>query len=127
VILLEATQQLDLAGRAKRCIYVTISDLVGDLLRQVKVIACVSLTHGDPLAAFHETLSGVLTDRLQQSIPALHVPLIGLHQRLVDQLGEQIEHVRLLDAVSSIDNFGCRERPAAGEHGQSPKQSLLSR
>ena len=49
-------------------------------------------------------------------------PLVRLHQRLVDQPRQQVEHVRRLEPVAGADRLGRLQRPAAGEDRQPAEQ-----
>jgi hypothetical protein len=46
-------------------------------------------------------------------------------ERLVDQGGQQVEHVRALDVVIAAHRLGSLEREAAGEDRQSVEQGPL--
>ena len=72
------------------------------------------------LTALDEPLLPVLPKHLQQSIADAAVRgWLGDHQRPIDQAAQQIENVRVRDAVAARDGFGRLESPAARE-GREP-------
>jgi hypothetical protein len=74
--------------------YLTISlQLRLGLFRHGQVVACVLLADPVALARLLEPLPPVLADRLQQAVAHRPVWLLRRHQRLVDQLGEQLQHI----------------------------------
>ena len=70
-----------------------------------------------------QALGRVLPDGLEKAI----APAAGLdhHERLVDQVGEQRQHVRRGDIAARAHRLHRLERRAAGEHGEPPKQDPL--
>ena len=77
------------------------------------------------LAGLGQPLEPVLAHGLEQAVADLGVPLLGDHQRLVDQRAEQVEHVLALDRLAGADLLGRLEREAAGEDGQAAQQRPL--
>src|SRR5688572_26746707 len=63
----------------------------------------VSLSRGLRLARLEEPVSGVAPDRLEQVEASML--RIGEHERLVHQLGQQIEHVVRTDGIPRADQL----------------------
>ena len=63
-----------------------------------------------PLA---EVLGGVLADHLEQSVPLLGAVGARLHERLVDEPGEQLQRVQGAGVVARHGRRGGQAEPAA--------------
>ncbi len=64
------------------------------------------------------------TGRLEQAIARLALPF-GDHQRLVDQLGEDVEHLPLVDAFVARDPLRELQPEAARENAEPPEHRPL--
>ncbi len=65
-----------------------------------------------------------LADRLEEAVPRRPVSVVDTDDRLVDQVGEEVEHPGWVDAVIGGDGLGGIEREV-GHHGESPGDHLL--
>ena len=99
----------------------------GRPLGQRQVVGGVPVARRLGLAArLGQALGGVLAHRLQQPVaPRAGGALVHLHQRLVDQPRQQVEHRVRGEAVARADRLGGLQRPAAGEDRQPPQQRPL--
>ena len=95
------------------------------LLGEGEEVIAVAGAHRLRLAGLGEALEPVLAHGLEQAVADLRVPVLGDHQRLVDQRAEQVEHVLALDPLAGADLLGRLEGKAAGEHGEAAKQRPL--
>ena len=71
-----------------------------------------------------EQFDGVGAQRLQQGEPVVGS---ALHQRLLDEAGEQRRHRSLRQVVLGAHRLGLGEREPGGEHAEPPKQHRLGR
>ena len=82
------------------------ADLLGN---EVDNPVAMSSAQGGLLAGRPQLLGAVLADRLEQAIASGAAALVGHHQRFVDQLREQIEHVAGVKVVAGADGLGGLE------------------
>lgn len=83
-------------------------------------LQCLQFTRGG------ELFRGILTDALQEAVAALAGVLRELHQRRVDQGGQSIEYLVLIEKRIRADGLGGLARPAIGEDAQAAKERLFS-
>ena len=77
------------------------------------------------LTCMVEILLAELADRLQLPVSGPGAPLFGDHQRLVHQLGQQVEQFDLLEGRVSADCLHSVEGETTREHRQPAQQNLL--
>ena len=82
-------------------------------------------SHSHCLFRRHQSVTTVLSNRLQQSVPRFPTPSFWQHQRLVHERHHQIQDVRGLHASAHTDCLGGFQVPSSGKHRQPPKQHLL--
>ena len=71
-----------------------------------------------------EPLERVLADRLEEAVPRLVTGALGDDERLVDQLGDTVEHVDAIDAVAATTaSAASRVNPPAN----TPRRSRTAR
>jgi hypothetical protein len=86
----------------------------------------VTLAEHLGLAGGVEPARSELADALEQGVAGGGVgALSGGDHRLVDEGGEQVEHVELVEVVAGADAFGGFEREAAGEHAEAPEEGAF--
>src|ERR1700730_4223511 len=85
----------------------------------------VSLAKSRRLSRVDELLAGVLTDRLEHSVPRGSASVLHQDQGLVDEVCEKLEDGVLLDALPWADGLGRVECPPPDKNGQSPKEEPL--
>ncbi len=99
--------------------------LLDDLLGLPQHVAAVPQAQGRALAGSGEAVGGVLLDGVEQ--PVARVPVyfrVERDQRLVDQGGQQVEHLPGRHRPVGADLLGHLQIPA-GEHGEPAQQDLL--
>src|SRR5947208_3152995 len=69
--------------------------------------------------------AAVLAYRLQHSVSQLVTGLVRNYERFVDQRGEQIQYIPLIDTLPLADVLCRLQRPAAGKDRESAKQRAL--
>src|SRR5215469_12548338 len=78
--------------------------------------------------ALGELCAGVLTDGVEHSITPDRSGTINRDdERLVDETGDQVEHLGVLDAITAHDRFCGLDREATAEYGQAPEDHTLRR
>lgn len=78
------------------------------------------------LIRFNQLFTAVLAYRLKHPMARFICLFVWHNERFIDQLRQQIEHVRRLDALSNANVLDGFERPAAGEYRQPPEQYPLA-
>jgi hypothetical protein len=96
-------------------------------LGQRQVPVAVPIAHRLDLAGLGQPLPAILPHRLEQPVARLVAARLGLHQRLGDQLEEQLEHVVRDHLAAGGDGLGGLEREAAGEDRQPAPERPLGR
>ena len=93
--------------------------LLGEPEEEVEVPAA----NGVALTRLDESFARVLADGLEQAVAAALV--VDLHERLVDQPGDQLEHRVRVDQIVGAHGLGRLEREAAGEHREPAQHRAL--
>jgi hypothetical protein len=70
------------------------------------------------LASLDQALPSVLGQRLEHPVASLGTRTVNGHQRLVDQPGDALQDLDLVQIGVGGSSLRCRDRAAAGEHGQ---------
>ena len=91
---------------------------------QRRVVIAVTSPHGVGLAGLAEFFQRVLAHRLQQPVPRCASGIVGHHQRLVHQQGEQIQHLEALH-VTAGDRMGSVQVESAEKHRQPTEQDAF--
>ena len=86
----------------------------------------MSVANGIDLAREPQLLCGVLADRLEEVIPHDPGVVVGLHQRAVNQAGEEIEKLVVADALARGHSPRRVEGEPAREHRQASQQAPLA-
>src|SRR5260370_42246212 len=77
-------------------------------------------------ASLIQVLPGVLADRLQEvEAHPLWTLVLQHHERLVEQLSEQLRHLVDLYVFAPGDLLGCGQRPTAAKDGEPTQQLAL--
>ena len=82
-----------------------------------RVVIAVPAAHRIALTRLTEPLLRVLPDRLQHSVTRSATDVLGEHQRLVDQQGEEVENLMTFDVAT-----GCRRRGIEIESGHEHRE-----
>jgi len=86
------------------------------LFCECKEVVTMALPNRFDASAFHEAFPGILPHRLEQFVAKASVALLDRHKALVDERGQEIEHLAILNVVAGADMFRRVERPPSGEH-----------
>ena len=97
------------------------------VLRQLRVPARVTLRQRRRLLVLGEPLARVLADHLQQPVARLAGILARHHQRLVDQMRQQVHDLLAGKAAVAADLLGSVKAEAPREHTEAPQQPGLGR
>ena len=95
------------------------------LLDQCKEVVSMTLPNRLGASAFYEALPGILPDGLEQSVAKARVALLDSDQALIDERGQEIEHLAIFDLVAGADPLRRLERPPTGKYRKPPHQELL--
>ena len=95
------------------------------LLCQAQEPVAVPIADSRDLRRVDEAVLPVLTQCLQESETLLTALQLNLHQRLGDELRQQVEDLELVDSRASAHCLGCLQRPASCEHGQPTEHDSL--
>src|SRR5207248_8041230 len=80
------------------------------------------IAYGTGLTTGFQAPEGVQTQRLQEPVAGRFPASFDLHQRLLDQLGEEVEYVCFGDPIEAANSFGKLECPAVREAREPAKQ-----
>ena len=94
---------------------------LGELRVVMSVVGGQPVTLSGVVCAF----GGVLPQGLQHPEPAGYLAGVGVDQRAVHQLSEQVQDIVRRQRLVSGDRFRRLNGPAAAEHGEPPEQDLL--
>ena len=95
-------------------------------LCQVQEPVAVPVADQRDLRRINEAVLPVLTQSLQESEALLTALLLDLHERLGEELRQQVEDLELVDSRASAHCLGCLQRPTSREHRQPTEQRLRS-
>src|SRR5918994_2688891 len=113
-------------GYRPRPPYAGVSVLGIFLLGKRQVVPGVPATEALGFPALLELLPRILADEFQHpEAQRLFVPRLGHHQRPLDEFGEQVQDLALLDALPGAHLFCRLKCPSPGKHGKSPEECLL--
>src|SRR3981081_2889249 len=91
----------------------------------VKEVLEVSLPKRGRFTRVDQLLACVLADRLEHRVSRGAAELVHHHERLVDEMREQIKDGRAVDAFTGTDSLRRLEGPTPDKDGYSPKQDTL--
>ncbi len=106
----------------QRVVFIDMDDVVIGRLGDAGEVVEVPDAHVVFLAGVGEPVEGVLTNGLEQSVPAVSVQLVGYDEGLFDEIADQVEHARGVDVVArahgacGIEGEAAREDGEASEH-----------
>ena len=86
------------------------------LLRQRNEVVPMALPNRFGASALHEAFPRILPHGLEQSVAKASVALLDRDEALVDERGQEIEHLAILDVVAGADALRRVERPSSGKY-----------